>query len=511
MKKFSRFFLFLILVFFLLFVEVKKVKGECILKNSSQHITAVGEFSAQINEGDKICQSSPIYSGVNSFCFGVNQFNDNVLQVNRGSKCSLPKEMLEETDPYSELKNYFRCEGGRWQSKEGSGVCYMKGVDQSNFWLNLDDNIMHNNVPNLEIELYIPPTPTPTPLPTPTPDSSGRKKMCKIPKKWIFSSIWKSFDRELEFGKSYCRKEGEAGVIYVCDDKSNTKIDEDAHYLYFEAREEKKCNYGEGQMCNFTDEVKPIGEISCQSIVSTESKLFKLPIPGKDCGNAESDVESERKCCSTDQTDPFQEAKGLLSFLEKIPGWLGGLAFKQLKSFFDEMAAFKNEIKPIPCYFGYPSTTDPNDKSCICIPASKIIPSPYKSVEEMCKKYLPIPPPGSQLAQSCSKCVEERQRCPTCAAEGGIWTSIGCLHGNLHKFIVEDVLGKALGFGGLIAILCVIYVVFTLQTSAGNPEKLKKARELLTSCIVGLLLIIFSVFILKLIGFDILRIPGFVK
>jgi len=48
-----------------------------------------------------------------------------------------------------------------------------------------------------------------------------------------------------------------------------------------------------------------------------------------------------------------------------------------------------------------------------------------------------------------------------------------------------------------------------MQSSQGNPEKLKKAQEMITSCIMGLMLIIFSVFILKLIGVNILKIPGF--
>jgi len=48
-----------------------------------------------------------------------------------------------------------------------------------------------------------------------------------------------------------------------------------------------------------------------------------------------------------------------------------------------------------------------------------------------------------------------------------------------------------------------------MQSSQGNPEKLKKSQDMITSCIMGLMLIIFSIFILKLIGVDILKIPGF--
>jgi hypothetical protein len=79
----------------------------------------------------------------------------------------------------------------------------------------------------------------------------------------------------------------------------------------------------------------------------------------------------------------------------------------------------------------------------------------------------------------------------------------------LAGFISVTLLGWGVGLAGLIALACIIYSTFVLQTSGGNPERIKKAREYLTSCIVGLLLIIFSVFILNVIGVNILQIPGF--
>jgi hypothetical protein len=62
--------------------------------------------------------------------------------------------------------------------------------------------------------------------------------------------------------------------------------------------------------------------------------------------------------------------------------------------------------------------------------------------------------------------------------------------------------------GGGVAFLLILFSGFQTMMSAGNPEKLHEAKELMTAAISGLLLIIFSVFLLKLVGVDILQIPG---
>lgn len=46
------------------------------------------------------------------------------------------------------------------------------------------------------------------------------------------------------------------------------------------------------------------------------------------------------------------------------------------------------------------------------------------------------------------------------------------------------------------------------MTSQGDHEKVKEAREILTSAIIGLLFLIFSLVILEVIGVDLLHIPG---
>ena len=74
---------------------------------------------------------------------------------------------------------------------------------------------------------------------------------------------------------------------------------------------------------------------------------------------------------------------------------------------------------------------------------------------------------------------------------------------------INNILPIAIGLGGAIAFLLIVFCGFQIILSAGNPDRVKAGKEMITSAIAGLLLIIFSVFILRLIGHDILEIPGF--
>jgi len=93
-------------------------------------------------------------------------------------------------------------------------------------------------------------------------------------------------------------------------------------------------------------------------------------------------------------------------------------------------------------------------------------------------------------------------------AEGGILTALGCIPTKDPTRFVAWILKFAIGIGGGIAILLIIFGAFQVMTSSGNPENLKKGNEMITSAIGGLIFIIFSVFLLKLIGVNILSIPG---
>jgi hypothetical protein len=101
---------------------------------------------------------------------------------------------------------------------------------------------------------------------------------------------------------------------------------------------------------------------------------------------------------------------------------------------------------------------------------------------------------------------------PNCKNDTEIYTAIGCvpvLGANGQSDFLSFVLKWAVGVGGGIAFLLIIYGGFMVMTSSGNPERLKAGQELLTSAISGLILLIFSVFILKFIGVDILGLGAF--
>ena len=153
-----------------------------------------------------------------------------------------------------------------------------------------------------------------------------------------------------------------------------------------------------------------------------------------------------------------------------------------------------------------------------------------------CQCVIPNIPPGTIACGGvCQIKADCGSDCPYCRASGGagqtcqkentattdtdLWcdsektqlnTAIGCIPILTTKeAFLSFVLKWAVGIGGGIAFLLIIYAGFMIMTSAGNPERLKAGQELLTSAISGLILLIFSVVILKIIGVDILGLNQF--
>lgn len=96
---------------------------------------------------------------------------------------------------------------------------------------------------------------------------------------------------------------------------------------------------------------------------------------------------------------------------------------------------------------------------------------------------------------------------PKVCNEKGCSTALGDISTDPAGF-VSRLFAILLSLAGGIAIILIILSGYRLMSSGGNPEKVTAARDQLTSAIVGLLFVIFSLSILQIIGVDILRIPG---
>lgn len=88
-----------------------------------------------------------------------------------------------------------------------------------------------------------------------------------------------------------------------------------------------------------------------------------------------------------------------------------------------------------------------------------------------------------------------------------IRTGIGNLSTNPVDFLT-DIFALALGIAGFGGFIMLIYGGYVLMMSQGDKTKIQNAREIITSTILGILFIVFSLVILEFIGVDVLRLPG---
>jgi hypothetical protein len=91
-----------------------------------------------------------------------------------------------------------------------------------------------------------------------------------------------------------------------------------------------------------------------------------------------------------------------------------------------------------------------------------------------------------------------------CPNTDEINTAIGCIPFGSSSALVTFFVSWGLGISGGVAMLSLIYSAFMIMTSAGDPKRLEMGREMVVSSLSGIVLIAFSVFMLRLIGIDIL-------
>jgi len=134
-----------------------------------------------------------------------------------------------------------------------------------------------------------------------------------------------------------------------------------------------------------------------------------------------------------------------------------------------------------------------------CVPAQIPQPTQPGTTFDICKDITDKP-----TQDKCYDCIGYPE-----SPKGNSWTAIGCITTSDPQAFIAWLLGGAIGIAGGIAFLLMLWGGFQIITSTGDPEKLNKGKEILTSAIIGLVVIIFSLFLLQLIGVKILQIPGF--
>lgn len=110
---------------------------------------------------------------------------------------------------------------------------------------------------------------------------------------------------------------------------------------------------------------------------------------------------------------------------------------------------------------------------------------------------------GAQLPCNSAKAyVSNPLDCPS------LDTAIGNIPLDPIGFI-SKLLAIVLSIAGIAAIIILIYSGYRLLLSRGDKEKVQQARDKITSTVVGLIFIVFSLVLLSVIAHDILKIPGF--
>jgi len=116
-----------------------------------------------------------------------------------------------------------------------------------------------------------------------------------------------------------------------------------------------------------------------------------------------------------------------------------------------------------------------------------------------------VPNPQPQNWTQCRSCLYNTNGTPKPRT---YFTVFGCLSTEPAAF-VKSLLGIIFAVSGGIAFLAFLGGSAIVLTSAGDPEKLQSGKDTITSAVFGILLILFSVFLLRVVGYDILQIPGF--
>jgi hypothetical protein len=97
---------------------------------------------------------------------------------------------------------------------------------------------------------------------------------------------------------------------------------------------------------------------------------------------------------------------------------------------------------------------------------------------------------------------------------GSYFTMIGCIstgdftNPSATGGFIKPILNIIFSVAGGIAFLYILYGAFQIATSQNDPEKLNYGKRLIMGAVIGLVFTLSSLFIINLVGGDLLKIPG---
>lgn len=125
------------------------------------------------------------------------------------------------------------------------------------------------------------------------------------------------------------------------------------------------------------------------------------------------------------------------------------------------------------------------------------------AVPDPTKRCVSVAPSGWE-----ANIITCRTSTPGLKPSKGVETAIGCIPTSSLEDTGKFLFTWAFGLSGGVILLMGLFTAYRLMTSAGDPKKMEEIKENFTSIFAGLILIVFSLILLKTVGADIIKIPG---
>jgi hypothetical protein len=126
-----------------------------------------------------------------------------------------------------------------------------------------------------------------------------------------------------------------------------------------------------------------------------------------------------------------------------------------------------------------------------------------------------LPTGPIQTIDSCGKDVKSNSQptdyseCVECIKKTNFkWTGFGCIPTKPADF-TQSALNILTSLVGGISFVALLYGGGTILASKGSPEQIEAGKDIVLKALIGVIITIFSVFILRFLGVEILTLPGF--